>query len=98
MKQAKVREGRAGAAGFELVSKGNPAATATIVTAAHPTAAARLAAVELRYHIHKITGVVLSIRTEETPGEGNRILVGESGLTRAAGWGSGGVAPPEYVI
>lgn len=98
MKKEVEREGRATAEVFELVSRGRPAATASIVTAARPTPAARLAAVELRYHAFKITGVILPIRTDDQPGEGNVILVGESVLTRQAGLDVAAFASQEYLI
>ncbi len=47
---------------LSLVQKGQPACT--IVVAGHPTPAARLASVELQYHLLKRTGVEVPIRNE----------------------------------
>jgi len=66
-----------------LVLKGKP--SATIITASNPTPAARLAALELQTHVRKITGAVLSIKTDRSETSGTRVLVGESAATRELG-------------
>lgn len=59
---------------FVLVRDGQPGAT--IVTAAAASDAAAFAAQELQYHVQKITGAVLPIKSEAEKVEGTRILVG----------------------
>ena len=56
-----------------LVNQGRP--SASIVVAQNPTPSTRLAALELQYHIQKITGALLSIKTDSEKITGNRILV-----------------------
>ena len=79
-----------------LVRDGKP--VASIVTAEAATPSARLAALELQYHIHKITGAVVSIRTDSEETAGTRILVGESKQTDALGIQAGDFKPLEYLI
>jgi hypothetical protein len=79
-----------------LVRNGRPAAT--IVTSVDPTPAARLAALELRHHVMKITGASLPIRTDAEPCEGDRILVGESRETLKLGLKGDDFKPQEYLI
>lgn len=79
-----------------LVRDSNP--TCTIVTAAQPTPAARLAGLELQYHLLQATGAEVPIRTDADPVQGTRILVGESAATRALGLDAGDLAPQEYRI
>ncbi len=81
---------------FELVT--SSVGRATIVTAADPTPAARLAALELRYHVFKITGAVLPQQSDDVPCTGNVILVGESAATRRAGLDAAQFKPQEYLI
>ena len=73
-------------------------ANAVIVTAEQTTPAARLAALELQYHIEKITGAVLPIRTDRFEVKGNCILVGESEATRKLGLKGKDFAAQEYLI
>jgi len=84
-----VRESR-----FALVTGGRPAAT--IVLAALPTPAAHLAALELRHHVHRLTGVVLPVRCDSATGP--VILVGESSATRALGLRNQDFSPQEYLV
>lgn len=62
-------------------------ANAVIVIAEEPTIAANLAAVELQYHIEKITSASLPIKGDNETVQGNRILGGESGEYDVV-WGS----------
>ncbi len=81
---------------FDIVREGK--AACAIVTAAQPSPAARLAALELQTHVLKITGVELPLKKDTEAASGARILVGESAATRALGlWGTN-FAPQEYLI
>ena len=79
-----------------LVRDGRPAAS--IVTAVNPTPSAHLAALELQYHIRKITGAVVPIRTDRQDSTGTRILVGQNKETRALGIEVEDFPPLEYLI
>ncbi len=79
-----------------LVSEGKP--RASIVVAQNPTLSARLAALELQYHIRKITGAVVPIRTDREEITGTRILVGESKQTNALGIKGDDFKSLEYLI
>ena len=79
-----------------LVSEGKP--SSSIVVAQNPTPSARLAALELQYHIRKITGAVMPIRTDREEIAGARILVGESKQTNALGIKGDGFKSLEYLI
>jgi len=79
-----------------LVRDGTP--TATIVTATTPTPAARLAALEVRHHVHQITGVALAVRTDADAVAGARLLVGESRATREMGLIGMDFEPQEYLV
>ncbi|MBI2929435.1 MAG: DUF4838 domain-containing protein [Verrucomicrobia bacterium] len=81
---------------FALVQEGKPACS--IVMAEKPTPAARLAALELQYHVLKITGAEIPIRSESEPAAGRRILVGESAATRQLGFRGADFKPQEYLI
>ncbi len=81
---------------FTLAEEGHPACT--IVVAQHPTPAARLAALELQFHVLKITGAELPIRDDTQNITGARVLMGESGATRALGYKGTDFAPQEYLI
>ena len=81
---------------FLLAHDGQP--QCTIVVAQEPTPAARLAALELQYHIWKITGAVLPIVAEDVTVSGPRILVGESADTRELGFRSSDFGSQEYMI
>jgi len=71
-------------AGVTLVRDREP--EAAIIVAENPTPAANLAALELQYHIEKITGAILPIETDQEELWGAaRILVGESAATRKLG-------------
>ncbi|HEX72129.1 MAG TPA: DUF4838 domain-containing protein [Candidatus Hydrogenedentes bacterium] len=86
----------AGDTAFTLAKDGRPACA--IVVSANPTPAARLAALELQWHIMKITGAELPIRTDNEPVAGPRVLVGESAATRALGYKGADFAPQEYLV
>jgi len=88
--------GWAKAAPVTLVQDGKP--VSVIVTAQDPTPAARLAALELQYHIEQITGAVLPIKAPADAMQGSRILVGESAATRKLGLQGEDFAPQEYLI
>ncbi|HOV62225.1 MAG TPA: hypothetical protein PK349_14290, partial [Candidatus Hydrogenedentes bacterium] len=81
---------------FCLVRDSHPACT--IVTAEHPTPAARLAALELQYHVLKITGVEIPIRNDKDARDGPRILVGDSIATATMGLRGPDFPPQEYLI
>ncbi|MGA2258547.1 MAG: DUF4838 domain-containing protein, partial [Thermoguttaceae bacterium] len=81
---------------FSLVREGKPACT--IVLSQHPAPAAHLAALELQYHVLRITGAELSIRADNEKVTGPRALVGESAATRAMGLKGADFAPQEYLI
>jgi hypothetical protein len=74
-------------------------ATATIVVAENPTPSARLAALELQYHVERITGAVLPILTDAAPDiAGTHLLVGESAHTRKLGLKGDDFPSQEYLI
>jgi len=79
-----------------LVSEGRPGAS--IVVAQNPTPSANLAALELQYHIRKITGAVVPIRTDREEIAGPRILVGHSSQTSALGIRADDFESLEYLI
>lgn len=81
---------------FTLALEGRPACT--IVISARPQPAARLAALELQYHVMKIAGAELPIRSDNEPTAGPRVLVGESTATRELGFKGFDFAPQEYLI
>ena len=85
-----------GRAEVTLVQHGQ--AKATIITAANPTPAAHLAALELQTHIRKITGAVLPMKTDRSEIAGTRILVGESAATRKLGLRGAHFASQAYLI
>ncbi|MFH0797206.1 MAG: DUF4838 domain-containing protein [Candidatus Omnitrophota bacterium] len=79
-----------------LVRDGNP--TVSIVVAKEPSRSAAFGAIELQYHIQKITGTDLPIVTDDVPVSGPVVLVGESTLTRQRGLKSADFKPQEYLI
>ncbi len=81
---------------FCLTRNSEPACS--IVVSENPTPAAHLAALELQFHILKITGAELPIRTDREKIEGTRVLVGESAATRELGIKGEDFAPQEYLI
>ncbi len=83
-------------AGIDIVQHGQPACS--IVLAEEPTPAARLAALELQYHILKISGAEIPVVSSSERVEGPRILVGESVATRQLGIRSEDLTPQEYLI
>jgi len=91
-----VLSGWAEAPAVTLVRDGK--AVGVIVTAKNPTPAARLAALELQYHIEQITGATLAIKGPDEVSEGPRILVGESEATRKLGLKGEDFRPQEYLI
>ena len=87
---------RAAGSEFPLAREGTPACT--IVVSENPTPAARLAALELQYHVMKITGAELPIRTDNEKVIGPRVLIGDSAATREMGFKGSDFAPQEYLI
>lgn len=81
---------------FLMVHNNKP--ESTIVIAKEPTPSARLSALELQYHINKITGAMLPIVTDDTKVDGRRVLVGESAMTRELGIKSRDFKSQEYLI
>lgn len=88
--------GRNAGSEFNLAREGVPACT--IVISENPTPAARLASLELQFHVMKITGAELSIRTDREQVSGPRVLIGESAATRELGFKGPDFAPQEYLI
>jgi hypothetical protein len=87
---------QAAAGEFVLVRDGQPAAT--IVVAAAPTAAAAFAAQEIQYHVQKITGAVLPIKSDADKVDGVRVLVGPSKAVAQSGVDVGQFKDQEYLI
>lgn len=81
---------------IELVQDGKP--TCSIVVSAEATPAARLAALELQFHLMRVSGAEIPIRTEKELVEGNRILIGESAATRQFGLRSRDFKPQDYLV
>ncbi len=79
-----------------LVSDGKP--NASIVVAQNPTPSAGLAALELQYHVRKITGAVLPVKTDRQEITGARILVGQSRQTNALGIRADSFKSLEYLV
>jgi hypothetical protein len=88
--------GRLLAADFVLTRDGQP--VATIVTAATASPAATTGAQELQYHVRKITGATLPIRTDTEKIDGSRILVGPSAATARLGLQESQFGDQEYLI
>ncbi|MBX9789018.1 MAG: DUF4838 domain-containing protein [Pirellulales bacterium] len=87
----------AGAAdALRLVEQGQP--VCSIVVSKSPTPAAQLAALELQFHVLKITGAQLPIRTDDSPTAGRRILVGDSAAAAELGFRGDDLAPQEYCV
>lgn len=84
------------AVSVDLVRDGVP--SASIVVAKQPTRSAQLAAVELQYHIQKITGATLPIVADDQSPKGPRILVGESAATQSLNLRNVDFSPQEYLI
>jgi len=80
----------------DLVREGLP--KASIVIAKDPTPSARLAALELQYHVGLITGAVLPIKTDQDKVAGLRILVGDSEAARKLGFRGDDFQAQEYLI
>jgi hypothetical protein len=80
----------------KLTQEGEPACS--IILAEKPGPAARLAALELQFHILKISGALIPIRSENQAVSGCRILVGESSAMRALGYSSRQFKPQEYLV
>ena len=84
------------ATAFEIVRDGKPACTIVVADAAQPSA--RLAALELQYHLLKATGAEVPIRKEGEAPAGRKILVGDTAATRALGWRGDTMPAQEYLI
>lgn len=89
-------------AGGELVLTRDGRPASVIVLGAEPTLSAQFAACELQYHVEKITGAKLPIKSvTDVAGRASkdvRIFVGESEATRALGLKSADFAPQEYLV
>ncbi|MHC4581040.1 MAG: DUF4838 domain-containing protein [Planctomycetota bacterium] len=83
-------------AGITLVREGKP--SATIVVAKNPSDSARLVALELQYHIRKITGAAVPVKTDRQETTGAHILVGQSRQTNALGIRADSFKSLEYLI
>lgn len=81
---------------FDLVTDGKPACS--IVTADRASPAVRLAALELQFHLLRMSGAELPIRSESDTIVGRRILVGESRATRDLGLRGVDFAAQEYLV
>jgi len=82
-----------------IAAAGDPPRAAPIVLSARPTRSAQVAAAELRHYVQRITGAVLPELSDDAPvPDGQKILVGESALTRARGLCSEGFADQEYLV
>ncbi len=81
---------------FIIVKKGKP--TCCIVISEHPTPSARLSALELQYHVLKMTGAELPIKNDTQPISGRKILVGDNRFTKELGFKSAEFLPQEYLI
>lgn len=82
----------------EITLVKNGKANATIITAEKPTMSAKLAAMELQYHIEKITGAALPIKTNADKVKGNKILIGQSKATEKLGLKADNFPAQEYLI
>lgn len=83
-------------ADFLIVKDGKP--MATIVISRELNHATAFSVWDLRYHIEKMTGVLLPIAYDDQEVKGNRILVGESRATRKLGIKSENLKEQEYII
>ena len=81
---------------FVLTRQGKPACM--IVVSENPTPAARLAAFEFQYHVLKMTGAELPIRTDNEKPIGPRVLIGGSAATRDMGFKGADFGRQEYLI
>ena len=79
-----------------LVSEGK--SNTSIIVAQNPTPSAELVALELQYHIRKITGATLPIKTDIEDITGTRILVGQSKQTETLGIKGDDFKSLEYLI
>jgi hypothetical protein len=79
-----------------LVTDGKP--NSTIVVAENPTPSVNLATLEFQYHIKKITGAALPVKTDVEEVNGVRILIGESQYTRKLSISVENFSPQEYLI
>ncbi len=81
---------------FPIVKNGK--GMCSIVVAENPTPSARLASLELQYHILKITGVELPIMTDSKNVSGREILVGDSRFAEKLGFKGKDLPSQEYMI
>ncbi|MCM8803791.1 MAG: DUF4838 domain-containing protein [Candidatus Omnitrophica bacterium] len=80
-----------------IVREGKP--VARIVLSSNPTKSAQIAAEELNYYIEKITGTKLPVVTDVSrPIKGDKILIGESQLTKILGLENKSFEPQQYII
>jgi len=81
---------------FIIVDRGKP--TATIVVSSSPTPSAVLSALELQYHILRITGAELPIKDDSKPISGRKILVGDNKFSAELGFIGKNLPSQEYII
>ncbi|MBX9651976.1 DUF4838 domain-containing protein [bacterium] len=81
---------------YRIVDNGKP--SCSIVTEENPTPAARLAALEIQFHVFKSTGVEIPIHTDKDRGAARQIMVGESERTRELGFKGSDFKEQEYAI
>ncbi len=79
-----------------LVENGMPAAT--IVIDANATRGAQFAALELQWHVKKMTGAELPIIEGTAPAAGTKILVGANEISRQMGVKSSDFKKQEYLV
>ena len=82
--------------GAELVKNGK--AAAAVVIDKNASRSAQLAALELQYHIKKISGTELPIITDPEKVRGTKIFVGESAETRKLGLKNADFKNQEYLL
>jgi len=84
--------------GAELLLTKDGVSAATIVIGKEASRSAQLAAVELQYHIEKISGAKLPVVSDAEAVKGVRILVGASKATQALGLSNRDFKTQEYLI
>lgn len=83
-------------ADLTLVQDGQP--TCAIVLGKQATATAKMAAVELQWHLREMSGAEVPIAYDDAPPEGTHILVGDSTLTAAHGLDSAQFGLEQIVV
>lgn len=80
----------------ELVKDGKP--VSTIIIDANPRKSANLAALELQYHIEKMTGAKIPITNAPDTVKGTKVFVGESRGTKELGLKNDDFKNQEYLV